>query len=171
VEFTVGNFLDMPFRDRQFDVVISYRLIAHIANTQQFIKELTRVADKAVILDYPEVRSINYLEPHLFQVKKAIEETVRRYNCFRQADLDEQFHQLGFEPSSRYPQYFLPMALHRKTNNVRLSSALERIFRFVCLTSTFGSPVIYKAVRKEFVTSDQAASQSFRPEPRRSHSR
>ncbi|WP_293161374.1 methyltransferase domain-containing protein [Okeania sp. SIO2C9] len=53
----------MPYPNDAFDVVISYRFLAHVTQWHKFLTELARVAKKSLIIDYPIVRSVNYLTP------------------------------------------------------------------------------------------------------------
>jgi ubiquinone/menaquinone biosynthesis C-methylase UbiE len=145
--FTVANILELPYTDQSFDVVISYRLLPHVTQWRRFLSELARVARRTVILDYPEVRSVNYLAPYLFRFKKQLEGNTRPYTCFRQAELLEVFQELNFVNVDRYPEFFFPMALHRNMKLPGLSSAMETVAQRVGLTSLFGSPVIMKFVR------------------------
>jgi ubiquinone/menaquinone biosynthesis C-methylase UbiE len=147
--FKVGNILDIPYPDQSFGVVVSYRLLPHVTRWKRFLSELTRVAKKAVIVDYPAVKSVNAIAPLLFRLKKRLEGNTRPYTSFRESQLLEVFRTLDFIRSERYPEFFLPMALHRTMKLPALSSRLERISRLFGLTSIFGSPVILKFVRKE----------------------
>ena len=148
VEFQVANVLDIPYPDRSFDVLISLRLLAHVERWEEFLAEMARVADRAVILDYPEVRSINYIAPYLFPIKKRLEPNTRRFQCFRERQLLDVFHKAGFRRADRFPQYFLPMMFHRLLKSqCRFSAALESFFRLTGLTGLFGSPVILKVDR------------------------
>jgi ubiquinone/menaquinone biosynthesis C-methylase UbiE len=147
--FQVGDILDLPYPDQAFDIVLSYRLLPHVTRWEAYLSELARVAKKAVILDYPEVRSINYVTPLLFDFKKKLEGNTRFYACFRGAELVKFFERQGFNGSDRYAEFFLPMVLHRKLKSPRLSSFLERACRSSGLTGLFGSPVILNFERKE----------------------
>lgn len=147
IAFDAGSLVNMPYSDQSFDVVICLRLMAHMTRWEEFVGELARVAREAVILDYPEVRSINYLAPRLFAVKKRLEPNTRRFQCFREGDLLGVFEEVGFRRDGRFPQYFLPMMLHRLLKLPRLSAAMEGLFRVVGLTSLLGSPVILKVER------------------------
>ncbi len=147
-QFATGNLLTLPFIDRAFDVVISYRLLSHVSNWEQLLSEMCRVAKTSVIVDYPEAYSINYLIPWLFHVKKQIEKNTRRFRCFHGYELLEKFESLGFGLSERVPEFFLPMVLHRTMKTANLSHALEGAFRRLGLTARWGSPVILKLVRK-----------------------
>ena len=154
IGFRVGNVLAMPYPDRAFDVVISLRLLAHVTRWPEFLEELARVANRAVIVDYPEVRSINYIGPTLFRLKKRLEGNTRRYICFKERELLRVFDQAGFQRSNCIKQYLLPMVLHRMLNAPRVSSAAEGFFRRIGLTGLFGSPVILKVCRYPETSSD-----------------
>lgn len=145
--FKVGNLLDLPFPNKSFDIVISYRLLAHVLRWRQFIGELSRVAQKVVLVDYPSVRNANYFTPLLFQLKKRFEGDTRRFTQFRESELLEAFGSFGFTRAGRYPEFFVPMVLHRMLKSPNLSSAIERVCRLSGATRFFGSPVILKVVR------------------------
>jgi 2-polyprenyl-3-methyl-5-hydroxy-6-metoxy-1,4-benzoquinol methylase len=145
--FKVGNVVDLPYPDQSFDVVISYRLLPHVTRWQKLLSELTRVARTAVIMDYPSLRSVNYIAPKLFKFKKQLEGNTRTYTCFKEQDLLEVVRPYGFVRAERYAEFFLPMVLHRAVKAPRLSAILESPFRLTRLTNAFGSPVILKLVR------------------------
>jgi ubiquinone/menaquinone biosynthesis C-methylase UbiE len=146
--FQAGNLLALPYPDHSFDVVISYRLLPHVRQWPQLLSELTRVARRAVMIDYPEVKSINYIAPLLFPLKKGVEGDTRTYQSFRREQLLKIFARSGFVEASCYAQFFLPMALHRMLKSRSLSSSAEKICRLSGLTGRFGSPVILKVIRQ-----------------------
>lgn len=145
--FQVGNILDLPYPNQAFDVVVSYRLLPHVQAWQKFLFELCRVARQAVIIDYPAVQSMNYIAPYLFQVKKKLEGNTRPFTCFREDELLNVCQSAGFVKGDRYPQFFLPMVLHRKLKSPKISSAMENLSRLAGLTNLLGSPVIIKLFR------------------------
>jgi len=147
-QFKVGDILNLPFPDQSFDVVISYRLLAHVTQWQTYLAELARVTKQAVLIDYAEVYSFNYFEPYLFRYKKQIEGNTRTFACFKKSALLHTFHNSGLVYADDYRQYFLPMVLHRKLNRVALSASAETISRSLGLTRLMGSPVILKMVRE-----------------------
>ena len=142
--FKVGNVLNLPYPDEAFDIIISYRFLAHLNQWQQFLAELSRVAKHSVIVDYPTVRSINYIAPHLFKFKKNLEGNTRPFTCYEETKIIEFFESLNLRQEGRYPQFFLPMVLHRALKQPRLSSFLEKLSRISGLTHLWGSPVIAK---------------------------
>lgn len=145
--FRAGDLLDLPYEEQTFDVAISYRLLPHVNRWERLLSEAMRVARHAVIVDYPEIRSVNYAAPFLFRFKKNVEGNTRPYTCFRESELLPVFRQGGFARADRFAEFFLPMVLHRKLEAPRLSMLLEKVFRLSGLTGLFGSPVILKMVR------------------------
>jgi ubiquinone/menaquinone biosynthesis C-methylase UbiE len=151
-EFKTGNILDLPCPDNAYDVVMSYRLLPHVMKWRKLIAELTRVARRAVIVDYPAIRSINCVSPYFFGFKKRLEKNTRPYTLFRESELIEEFKSHHFVASERYPEFFLPMALHRILRSPAFSSLAENVFHVIGLTSLFGSPVILKLTREDRAT-------------------
>jgi ubiquinone/menaquinone biosynthesis C-methylase UbiE len=149
--FDIGNILALPYADQQFDVVVSYRLLPHVQAWQQCIAELTRVAQQAVLIDYPAICSVNYIAPLLFKVKKGLEGNTRPYTSFKEQELLAVFHTHGFYRADRFAEFFLPMVLHRMMRFQSLSWSLEAICRVSGLTAMFGSPVILKLLRSRQV--------------------
>lgn len=146
-EFRAGNLLALPFPDREFPVVIAYRLLSHVPNWKQFISELTRVAGQAVIIDYASKRSLNAAAPLLFGIKRYLEGDTRPFQRFSQSELANEVRPYGFIPRDRVAQYFFPMAMHRLLGMPHLSSCLEQLARRAGLSERFGSPVILKFIR------------------------
>ena len=147
--FVTGDILSLPFPDRAFDVVISYRLLSHVDEWERFLAELSRVAECAVVVDYPSVRSLNCLYPYLFGLKRRLEGNTRHFRPFAESWLSATFESCGFELVGRYPQFFLPMVFHRMVKSLRASLVIESFARRVGLTDLFGSPVVLQAARKE----------------------
>ncbi|MEO1296986.1 MAG: class I SAM-dependent methyltransferase [Cyanobacteria bacterium J06636_16] len=143
-QFQVGNVLDLPYADQTFDVVISYRFLAHVTQWQTFLSELGRVAKQAVIVDYPTVRSINSIAPLLFKLKKSVEGNTRPFICYQEEEIVSYCQSINLAPSDRYAQFFWPMALHRMLKSASISSVLEGSARLPGLTAFLGSPVILK---------------------------
>jgi ubiquinone/menaquinone biosynthesis C-methylase UbiE len=147
--FITGNLIDLPFPEQSFDIVLSYRLLPHVAQWRKLIAELCRTARKTVIVDYPATRSINAIAPVLFKFKKQLEGNTRPFTCFKESELVEAFNSAHFSRTQRYPEFFLPMVLHRVLKAPGASHIMEQIFRYSGLTSLLGSPVILEFTRKE----------------------
>ena len=145
--FEVGNVLKLPYSDKAFDIVISYRFLAHLNQWQQFLTELSRVAKHSVIVDYPTIRSVNSIAPYLFKLKKGLEGNTRPFICYQEAELISFFKLIGLRKAKRYPQFLLPMVLHRALKMPQLSKFLEGLSRLSGLTYLFGSPVILQLTK------------------------
>lgn len=146
--FTVGNLIELPFPDRSFDVVLCFRLATHCDHWPQLIRELCRVARRAVILDYPTSQSLNRLAPQLFRAKKMLEGNTRIFRLFRHEKISAEFRAHGFRIGRRTGQFFLPMVLHRMLKCQPLSAGAEALFSRLGLTRRWGSPVIAEMIRE-----------------------
>ncbi|HRT04248.1 MAG TPA: class I SAM-dependent methyltransferase [Kiritimatiellia bacterium] len=140
--FVVGNVIALPFPDRSFDVVLCFRLLTHCERWPELVRELCRVARKAVIVDYPTGQSLNAIAPALFGAKKKFEKNTRTWTLFRHAQVIGEFAKNGYAPAATGKQFFLPMVLHRMLKSRAASAALEAVCRALGLTRLWGSPVI-----------------------------
>lgn len=145
--FHSGDLLKAPFADRAFEVVLSYRLLPHVARWPALISELSRLARHAVLVDYPTSRSANAVAEALFGLKKRVEGNTRPFTVFRDEQVIGAFAAAGFRPTARRPQFFVPMAFHRALGTGALSRGMERVSSALRLTSAFGSPVVARLER------------------------
>jgi len=142
LKFVVGSLSSMPFNDAEFDLVLSYRIMAHIADWKGYLKELARVSRYTVAIDYPTFRSFNSLSVLLYRFKKNIEKNTREFRLFSDKELRSALQSSGLKPSKKYPQFFFPMALHRALQNVLIARMLEGLASSLLLRYFFGSPII-----------------------------
>ncbi|HEY6554541.1 MAG TPA: methyltransferase domain-containing protein [Vicinamibacteria bacterium] len=145
--FRSGNLLKTSFADRSFDVVVSYRLLPHVARWTELIAELSRLARLSVVLDYPTSRSVNAVAETLFGLKKKVEGNTRPFTVFRDEEVIGAFATAGLRPTARRPEFFVPMALHRALRSARLSRAIEGVSSALGLTRNYGSPVLARFER------------------------
>ena len=148
VIFKVGSLDKLPFADRSFDTVVSIRMMAHVEDWPRFLGELCRVASHSIIIDYPELASLNLLSLGAFGIKKKIEGDTRLYRNFWAATLRRAFVANGFRVSSVDRQFLLPMALHRAAKGAAPLRAVEQVARAVGLTRMTGNPGIMRADRR-----------------------
>lgn len=138
----------LPFADREFDIVVAIRMLAHIDAWENFLAELGRVARTEVIVDFASLYTLNIFTPLLFQLKKRIEKNTRTYLCQSASEVGNTLKQAGFGRLYSRAQFFWPMGLHRALKNVPLSEKLERLSESAGATRLLGSPVIVGAVRE-----------------------
>lgn len=141
--------LNLPFEDNQFDIVMAFRLLPHAHQWQRLIKEMCRVAGKAVIFDYPDKRSANILYDLLFAVKKNMEGNTRTYTLFSRKNIIAELAANHFDTPVMKPEFFVPMVFHRKLKSPAISRSLEAVSRLTGLTSLFGSPIIIRSNMKQ----------------------
>ncbi len=156
ITYQRGSLNQIPFAPASFDVVICFRILAHIDDWQRHIAELTRVASNRVICDYPVKRSVNALADGLFAMKKQIESNTRHFRIFRETELIDSFRLNGAEQIFRRGQFVLPMAVHRALKSAALSRTLEQITHYVGLDRLLGSPVIAAFATTDNSNTDKA---------------
>ncbi|HID16140.1 MAG TPA: class I SAM-dependent methyltransferase [Candidatus Atribacteria bacterium] len=100
--------LDLPFEDNQFDVVMAFRLLPHADQWQRLIREMCRVAGKAVIFDYPDKRSANILYDVLFDLKKNMEGNTRTYTLFSRKEISHELLSNNFTSPRMKPEFLCP---------------------------------------------------------------
>jgi SAM-dependent methyltransferase len=147
--FVVGDLLKLPFRDRSFDTVTSFRLLPHVVRWTALVEELARVARHGVMVDFPTICSVNVFTPLLFRLKKRIERNTRPYTLFTTGSIQETFRRSGFRVLGAKGQFLLPMALHRWTGLSRLLVGAETWARESGISDRIGSPIILFAVRDD----------------------
>ncbi len=146
--YVTGNLLALPFEPQSFDLVISFRLLAHVNDWQGFIRETARVASRAVIIDFPVLRSFNLAYPLGFWFKRMLEgETTRTFRVFSESRIVDAYRQAGFTRRECLHQFFLPMAVHRAVDAYAFSTGVEQWSRKLGLTRLFGSPAILNVER------------------------
>jgi 2-polyprenyl-3-methyl-5-hydroxy-6-metoxy-1,4-benzoquinol methylase len=145
--FEVADLTSLPHSDQAFDAVLCFRLLPHSVAWIRLVRELCRVARRAVVVDYPSGRSVNVLADRLFRLKHRIEGNTRPYNIFQRAEVRAAFAERGFEVRQERPQFLLPMVLHRWLGWATLTRALELPGHLIGLRRILGSPVIIRADR------------------------
>ena len=108
--FVSSDLLAPPLPDRSFDVVLSYRLLPHVARWPDLVAALCRLARRAVVVDYPTRRSVNAVADLFFGLKKGVEGNTRPFTVFSDAEVERAFAGTDSRPpvagrssSSRWP--------------------------------------------------------------------
>ena len=142
VQTKIGSLMTLPYADNSFDIVTSFRILAHIGNWQNLVAELCRVARHAVIVDFPISGGANALEPLLFGIKKRVEGDTRRYQTMTHKSVQACMSENGFARTDKIGQFVLPMVVHRKLNQPKISAPLEATLGKLGLARLMGTPVV-----------------------------
>lgn len=148
IPFEVRDLPGLSFPDRSFDVVIAFRLIAHMERWRELVGEMCRIARYAVVLDYSDTRSFNLLYGRLFPWKRRLEGNTRDFLRFQPGEVAAECARHGFGRPVTRRQFFLPMVVHRQLKQAGLSRAVEGASAVLGLTRALGSPVVLRMVRE-----------------------
>lgn len=144
-----GSLETIQLPDKEYQAVISLRILSHMRDWTRFIAELCRISSRDVIIDYATFQSFNLLAGALFHLKKLIEGNTRHFLTFWDSQLDQEFAKYGFKRAAEVRLLFWPLGLHRALKNVQLSSRLETFADLASLRNTLGSPVIVRFERRD----------------------
>lgn len=142
VNFLASDLISLPFADNQFDVVMAFRLLPHMAKWERLLEEMSRVAKNMIIFDYPDLRSCNIMYKLLFSAKRAFEVNTRPFTLFSRSEIRTVMRGLGWGQYSFRPEFFAPMVVHRFFSNACVSRNMESLFSFIGVTKVLGSPII-----------------------------
>jgi 2-polyprenyl-3-methyl-5-hydroxy-6-metoxy-1,4-benzoquinol methylase len=146
--FLAADLVAPGLPDSSFDVVLSLRLLPHVARVSELVATLARLARFAVVVDYPARRSVNAVAGLLFGLKRRVERDTRPFRVFSEREIREAFGAHGYSPTGRRPQFLAPMALYRALGSAALARALEGAAHAVGLTRALGSPVLLRLERR-----------------------
>jgi len=147
VNFVSGDAHRLQFGDRSFDVAVSLRVLMHAPEWRTCVKELCRVADRLVIVDYPSRRSVAWFESALRRLLHAGGVKTEAYRVFSPREIEEAFEARGFRVRSVHRQFVLPIAFHKLIGSRRFTWRVERWLDRAGLLKVLGSPVTLVAER------------------------
>lgn len=149
--FEVGDLRALPYPDRAFAAVTCFRLLPHSVDWRHLVGELCRVAELAVVADYPSSRSVNQFANRFFSFKRKVERNTRPFELFDPVEIGAEFAKRQFDVRAERPQFLLPMVLYRMAGSDRIGRLAEQPGRWLGLTRYFGSPVVVRADRRRSV--------------------
>lgn len=147
VDFTVGDAHKVEFSDRSFDIAVSLRVLMHTPRWRQCIGELCRVADHAVVLDYPSARSVALLESIARRLLHPFKLAAEPYRVFLDGQIRGELARHGFRITATHRQFVLPIAVHKAVGSAHFTTVAEQWLARVGLLRLFGSPVTIYAER------------------------
>ncbi len=138
----------MCFKDRGPDCLVASRMLMHVADWKKAIAELCRVAKRAVIIDFPSVRSFSGLTRLFDRHGRILRGRAKTDRAFLVGTIGRELRTHGFQVVEIRREFFFPIALHRWIDRPRLSHIAERLCQRLGLAVCWGSPVIIKATRQ-----------------------
>jgi ubiquinone/menaquinone biosynthesis C-methylase UbiE len=147
IKFQQGDAHALPFADRSFDAVVSFRVLMHTPQWTQCVAELCRVAQRLVIIDYPSATSVALIESAARRAMHAVGMTTEPYRVFTHRAIEQAFDRNGFRIRSVHRQFVLPIAFHKAVGSRRFTLWSERVLDRAGLLKPFGSPVTLVAER------------------------
>src|SRR5688572_12412842 len=91
VRFLVSGLLALAVRDRATEVATAFRLLPHVTAWRELVRELCRVASRAVVVDYPTAHSVNAVAGPLFGAKRRVEGDTRPFRVFAEDEITAAF--------------------------------------------------------------------------------
>jgi ubiquinone/menaquinone biosynthesis C-methylase UbiE len=137
----------LSFKDGTFDCVVSSRTLMHLGDWKMGVKEICRVSNRELVIDFPSIFSFASADILLKKLKRLFRTETRTYNNFSAKDVSEEIMKNGFQVIITEKQFFMPLAFHRLLNHPAISIKIEKIFRIVHITKLFGNPIVMKAVK------------------------
>jgi SAM-dependent methyltransferase len=148
VRFQAGDVHALGFPDRGFDAVVCLRVLMHTPDWRRAVRELCRVADRLVVVDYPSSTSVAWIESLTRRALHAGGAKNEPYRVFGRRAIAGAFAQCGFRVRAVHHQFVLPIALHKAIGSRRFTLAVERPLERAGLLAAFGSPVTIAAERE-----------------------
>jgi SAM-dependent methyltransferase len=147
VRFQRGDAHALEFADRAFEVVVSLRVLMHAREWRSVIRELCRVADELVILDYPSRSSFALIQSGARRVMHAAGLRTEPYRVFGQREIARELARAGYRVRTVHRQFVLPIAVHKAIGSPRFTVFIEKVLARAGLLAPFGSPVTLAAER------------------------
>lgn len=147
VAFQKGDAHALEFPDRSFDVVVSMRVLMHTPDWRRCVAELCRVADQAVVIDYPSAFSVAVVESAGRRAAQTLGVRTEPYRIFRPRTLTNALAHHGFCVRAVHRQFVLPIAVHKSIDSQPFTTAIEGALARVGLLRLFGSPITVVAER------------------------
>ena len=111
--------------------------------------ELCRVSSRAVIVDYPSVRSFAAIQSGIRRLTYTLGARTEPYRVLSDRAVTRVLRDCGFRVRATHRQFVLPIALHKAIGSARFSLFSRSISQRTGLLRLLGSPVTVLAERCE----------------------
>lgn len=139
---------DLPFADRVFDVVLSFRMIMHVVDWQRALSEACRVTKDLIILDFPPKCGFAGLAPFIHPIIRPFNRNHQSYRVFGLEEVVSALNHEGFDVLAIDRHLVLPFGLHRIVNSLKITQYTESLLQKIGFRDVFGAPVTIAAHRR-----------------------
>lgn len=146
--FVLADAQSLPFDDRSFDYVISFRTVMHLPDWKKAIGEMCRVAKQAVVLDAPARFAAPGVEALYHRILQKLGGSKSPYRTFLRIDIACTFEENGYTVDRTNRKYVLPVKVSRLLGNGRVAVTIESFFRMTGISRMLGGQYIFRAVRR-----------------------
>ncbi len=139
----------LPFPDRSFDTVITFRLIMHVVNWRQTLSEICRVSRNTVILDFPPKCGLAGFAPIVHHLVRPFRKNHQSYRVFNISDITSALYAEDYVVTAMDKHLVLPFGLHRFVNSSGFTAVSESVLAKAGFRDLFGAPVTVIARRRK----------------------
>lgn len=147
LQFVLADAQYLPFADKSFDYVVSFRTLMHLKDWTGAVAEMCRVTRKAVVIDVPARLGAPGLEAMFHSVLHMLGSKTRPYRTFNRREVRRTFKKIGFVVDHSRKNFVLPVKVSRLLNNSRLPVAIESFFQNIGVSRVLGGQLVIRAVR------------------------
>jgi ubiquinone/menaquinone biosynthesis C-methylase UbiE len=147
VRFDVADAHALPFGDREFDLVVSLRLLMHVPDWRRCIAELARVSRHSVMIDFPAALSLAAIQSGARRLLAIAGRRTEPYRLLAEAAVEAELRSHGLRVTRVERQFVLPIALHKRVGSLGFTRGSERTLAAIGLRRLLGSPVTMVAER------------------------
>ncbi|MBN1551505.1 methyltransferase domain-containing protein, partial [bacterium] len=145
---------ELPFKDHAFHAVISLRMLMHVIDWHNALKEICRLAKQYVIVDFPPRSGFAGFSPATHYILKKIRRNHQPYRVFSIKEITKALNREGFALRAIDRHLVLPFGFHRLVGSVRFTKLVESKLARLGFTDIFGAPVTVLAERVDHENSD-----------------
>jgi ubiquinone/menaquinone biosynthesis C-methylase UbiE len=139
----------LQFPDRNFDCVLSFRLLMHVIDWKKALSEICRISRDRIVFDVPPRRGFLILAPLWHRLRKLFDKNVQTYRTFPMREVVQILQKNGYEVVAVDSGFFLPLVVHRLIGSAGFTTSIEKVFARIGLTRVAGSPCTVFARRKK----------------------
>ena len=137
----------LPFADRCFPAVLSFRMLMHVPDWRRALSEICRVSSKFVIIDFPPKMGFAGLAPVVHPILNVLKSNHQPYRVFSVKNVLDVLNSLEFEPALLDRHVVLPFGFHRLIGSRSWTEKVESFLAKIGFRDLFGAPVTIVAKR------------------------